>query len=78
MGCDDVEGFSTPRVEGNNFSIFIAVESKAEADKYFNALTAGGKVVMPMDMTFWNSYFGMLTDKFGINWMISFEESKNK
>ena len=78
MGCDYVEGLGAPLVEGNNFSLSIAVEGKDEADKHFNALTTGGQVVMPMGMTFWGSYFGMTIDKFGISWMISFEEKNEK
>ncbi|MDK2772783.1 MAG: VOC family protein [Flavobacterium haoranii] len=59
---------------GNNFSISINAESREEADKLFNGLSAGGSVIMPMDNTFWGAYFGMFTDKFGINWMVNFDE----
>lgn len=59
---------------GNNFSLSINAESREEADKLFNGLSAGGKVIMPMDNTFWGAYFGMFTDKFGINWMVNFDE----
>jgi len=55
---------------GDNFSISISAENNEEADKIFNGLTAGGRVDMPMQKTFWSPYFGMLKDKFGINWMI--------
>ena len=61
--------------QGNNFSISINAESKVEADKLFNGLCNGGTVTMPMDKTFWGDYFGMFTDKFGINWMVSFNEA---
>ncbi|NHM02122.1 VOC family protein [Flavobacterium difficile] len=61
-------------VIGNNFSISINAESKEEADKLFNGLSADGKITMPMESTFWGAYFGMFTDKFGINWMINFDE----
>lgn len=61
-------------VFGNNFSISINTESKEEADKLFNELSADGKITMPMESTFWGAYFGMFTDKFGINWMINFDE----
>lgn len=62
---------------GNNFSISVTAESKEEADKLFNGLIAGGQVVMPLMNTFWGDYFGMLTDKFGVNWMISFNTGQN-
>jgi len=60
---------------GNNITLSITAESKEEADDFFNKLSEGGKVTMPMDMTFWGSYFGMCSDKFNINWMISFGEA---
>jgi PhnB protein len=60
--------------KGNNFSVSISTDSQNEADRLFNGLSAGGQVTMPMEKTFWGSYFGMFTDKFGINWMVSFDE----
>jgi PhnB protein len=59
---------------GNNFSISINAESREEADKLFNGLSANGIIIMPMNNTFWGAYFGMFTDKFGINWMMNFDE----
>lgn len=53
------------------FALSIAVSTEAEADKYFNALNQGGQVIMPLTKTFWSPRFGMLTDKFGIMWMIN-------
>jgi PhnB protein len=55
-------------------SLSLSVPSREKADKIFGALSEGGKVDMPMQNTFWGSYFGMLTDKFGIDWMISAPE----
>jgi PhnB protein len=71
MGSDAAEGFGPPIVVGNNFSISINAPSNKEADRLYNELSARGSASMPMSVTFWGSYFGMLTDKFGINWMIS-------
>ena len=59
---------------GGNFSISINTDSTTEADKLFNGLSAGGEVIMPMNKTFWGAYFGMFTDKFGIGWMVNFDE----
>jgi PhnB protein len=59
---------------GDNFSISISADSNEEADKIFGGLSAGGRVEMPMQKTFWSSYFGMLKDKYGINWMIDLAE----
>jgi PhnB protein len=75
MGSDTGGEWATSFQPGNNFSISITANSKDEADKLFNGLTEGGQVTMPMDNTFWGDYFGMLTDKFGINWMMSFNEN---
>ncbi len=78
MGSD-VGGFWAPSFrQGNNFSVSVTADSKAEADNIFNALVKNGQITMPLENTFWGDYFGMLTDKFGINWMISFNEQSNK
>lgn len=63
---------------GDNFSISINTESTEEADRIFNGLSAGGKVEMPMNKTFWGAYFGMFKDKFGVNWMVNFDENEPK
>ena len=61
---------------GQNISISINTKSKEEADKLFNGLSVGGTVTMPMSQTFWGAYFGMFADKFGINWMVNFDENE--
>lgn len=61
---------------GDNFSISINAESTEEADRIFNGLSAGGHVEMPMNKTFWGAYFGMFKDKFGVNWMVNFDENE--
>ena len=53
------------------FSLSLGVNTEAEADKYFGALAQGGQVIMPLSKTFWSPRFGMVTDKFGIMWMIN-------
>ena len=57
---------------GNNMYINIAAESRKEADRLFNGLSAGGTIEMPMEDQFWGDYFGSFKDKFGIQWMINF------
>lgn len=74
MGSDTNQ-HSGDVVMGGNFSISVNVDSTAEADRIFNGLSAGGNTIMPMNKTFWGSYFGMFTDQFGIGWMISFDEA---
>ena len=76
MGSDTGGEWAPNFKQGNNFSISINTDTKAEADRVFNGLSAGGKVTMPMNKTFWGDYFGMFTDKFGINWMVSFNEAQ--
>jgi len=78
MGSDVGGEWSPGYSAGNNFSISITTDTKDEADRLFNGLSAGGKVGMPMQKTFWGDYFGMFTDKFGINWMVSFNEAQQK
>ena len=74
MATDNLEVHG-PKVEfGTNCQIMIAPESRDDADRIFRELSAGGKVEMPMDDTFWGAYFGMLADKFGINWMVNYDD----
>ena len=63
---------------GTNFSITVSTDSEAEAEKIFNGLSAGGKITMGLEKAFWGSYFGMLTDKFGVNWMVSYDYNQQK
>lgn len=72
MGSDVGGEWASTFLAGNNFTISINTDSKEEADRLFTGLSEGGLVTMPMQMTFWGDYFGMWTDKFGVNWMISF------
>jgi PhnB protein len=58
---------------GDNFHIAISAESKEEADKLFNGLSAGGEIEMPIADSSWGSYFGMLADKFGVQWTVDFD-----
>ena len=76
MGSDSSDAWGHATVVGNNFSISATTDTKAEADRLFKALSAGGKQALPMNTTFWGSYFGMLTDKFGINWMITCDKKE--
>lgn len=75
MGSDTGGEWAKDYKQGNNFSISINADSKEEADRIFNALSEGGQITMPLASTFWGDYFGMLTDKFGIKWMMSFNEN---
>lgn len=72
MGSDTAGEWAPNLIVGNNTAVSITAASKEEADKLFNGLAAGGKITMPLENAFWGDYFGMLTDKFGINWMMSY------
>ena len=57
----------------NRSKIVIGAESKEEADKLFNGLSAGGQIEMPIADSPWGSYFGMFRDKYGIEWMVDYD-----
>lgn len=75
MGSDTGGEWAASFIKGNNFTISVNTDSKAEADRIFGQLSSGGTVIMPMDNTFWGDYFRMFGDKFGVNWMVSFNEN---
>ncbi len=72
--ANDVPGFLGRVNENENRSkIFVSAESREEADKIFNGLSAGGTVEMPISDSPWGSYFAMFRDKYGIEWMVEFD-----
>lgn len=72
--ANDVPDFMGQVNENENRSkISVSAESKEEADKLFNGLSAGGKIEMPIGDSPWGSYFGMFRDKYGIEWMVDFD-----
>lgn len=77
MASDILPSAGHKLTEGNNVQLSLHPESRDEADRLFNALSAGGQVEMPMEDTFWGAYFGSFTDKFGIKWMINQEQAQN-
>ncbi len=62
--------------EGNNVQISLHPESREETERLFNGLSAEGNVDMPLEDTFWGAYFGSFKDKFGVRWMVNFEQSQ--
>ena len=71
MATDALESMGHKLKPGNNFQLSIDTDSNEQADELFKKLSDGGTVFMPMADAFWGAYFGMLTDKFGIQWMVS-------
>lgn len=57
----------------SGFSVSVQIKDSTEAERIFNALAENGKVHMPIQPTFWAARFGMLTDQFGIPWMVNCE-----
>ena len=72
MATDNVESMKMPYIKGTNITLSLHPSSETEADRLYNGLSAGGNAMMPMQKTFWNAYFGMLEDKFGIQWMVNY------
>jgi PhnB protein len=60
-----------PNFQG--FSLSLSAKSEAEAERYFKALSEGGKIGMPLAKTFFSPKFGMVTDRFGVSWMVMAE-----
>ena len=73
MANDVPESMGRVNEKENRSKIFISAESKEEADKLFNGLSAGGTIEEDMGDSPWGSYFGMFRDKFGIEWMVEFD-----
>lgn len=71
MGTDAPEEMGFQLKQGNNVYIALHPDTRGEAGKLFNALSEGGKVEMPLAEQFWGDYYGSLTDKYGIGWMIN-------
>ena len=78
MASDAIGEWSGKFVQGTNTYITIVPDSKEEADRIFKGLSAGGKVEMPMADQPWGAYYGSFKDKFGIQWMINYEQPKNR
>jgi len=74
MASDAIQG--GPLQIGTNFSVAVECESAPEIDTLFAGLSEGGTVSMPLADTFWGARFGMLTDRFGIQWMLNYEFPK--
>jgi PhnB protein len=64
------DGRCSGRSNFEGFSLSLSYSTEAEVDRRFNALAEGGKIIMPLAKTFYSSRFGMLTDRFGVGWML--------
>ena len=75
MATDSLESLGQKLTVGNNFYICLSPESKKEAEKLFNGLSAGGKIEMPLQDMFWGAYYGSFADKFGVQWMVNYDKN---
>jgi PhnB protein len=73
MASDIVPSAGHVLKEGNNVHLSLHPGSREEADRLFNGLSAGGKIEMPMQDTFWGAYYGSFQDRFGIHWMVNYD-----
>lgn len=73
MATDALESMGQKLTTGNNYSITLVPDSEEEATRVFNALAEGGQITMPLEKAFWGDYFGTVTDKFGIQWMVDYD-----
>ncbi len=71
MGTDAPESMGFNVIPGNNVHINLDPETKSETKRLFDALSAGGKITMDLQVMFWGAYYGSCIDKFGINWMFN-------
>ena len=75
MACDNVFEHQNPTVVGNNITLALGAKDAAESETLFEKMSDGATIVMPIQETFWAERFGMLTDKFGIGWMINCDKA---
>lgn len=78
MACDNVFEDTNPTTIGNNITLAIGTNDIAQAEDAFDQLSDDATIVMPMQETFWALRFGMLTDKFGINWMVNCDKPQDE
>ena len=71
MGTDAPESMGFKLNKGNNMFINLEPDTRAETERLFNALAAGGHIGMQLADMFWGAYFGSLTDRFGVQWMFN-------
>ncbi len=76
MATDALESMGQKLMPGNNFHLSFSADSEAETEKLFKGLSSGGNVMVPLSKQFWGAYFGMCTDKFGVQWMVSYDENQ--
>jgi PhnB protein len=75
MASDTVPSMGHVLNVGNNAYVSVFTDSREEADRLFNGLSAGGEIEMALDDMFWGDYYGSFKDKYGVGWMINFPKA---
>lgn len=78
MGSDSDDEFSGGVTVGNNVSLSVTTQKKEDADRIFESLCDGGRMNMQIGDVFWGSYYGMCTDRYGVNWMVSYNSHEHE
>jgi PhnB protein len=76
MATDMLDSMNQKRTMGNGVTLSLEADTKEEADKLFNGLAAGGKIGEQIADAPWGAYWGMITDKYGVQWMINYTYPK--
>ncbi len=76
MGCDSAETYEKSKSVLGGFYLYINTRNREDAYRIFNELSTAGKIIMPITQTFWSTYYGMVADKFGIQWKITSDDGK--
>lgn len=78
MATDALASMGHTITHGTNFHLSIDADSEAQTNTLFAALSEGGKITVPLAKMFWGAYFGMCTDKFGVQWMVNYDEKTHQ
>jgi PhnB protein len=78
MASDTLTSLGQELVPGNNVYVSVHPDSRAEADRIFNALSAGGEIEMPIGDQAWGDYYGAFKDKFGVMWMVNYSPPREE
>lgn len=78
MACDNVFENQNPTIVGNNVTLALGTDDAESAERTFADMSDGAKIIMPIQETFWAERFGMLSDKFGIIWMINCDKPESE
>src|SRR5690606_16208803 len=75
MASDTIPSAGHVLNPGNNVHLSLHPESREEAERLYNGLSVDGQIEMPLQDTFWGAYYGNFKDKYGINWMINYDQN---